>query len=394
MDEGFAPGIGEKLSAYVYLLVDPRTGRAFFVGRGRNDRCFRHVQAARTNDQAARTNESGDPGELGDPGPAAVTRETAVPGVKVGPGVMAGPGEYVAPEAESKPSPAEPGERTFPVLERIREIESSGRSVRIDILRYGLSADEARLVEAVAQDALGLRSASGDRGGGTALAAGAAAGTKDKRAGKSSGARRSVPAQRTEATRLNTLLAKPAKIKRSHRAVLLRLGKSIGPGASDAQVDEAMRSAWKIGRRWTDPESRRSPQWAFAVVDDVVRAVFRIDAWKPSDSTSGAADATPPARGVGPAAWTRPSQQAASPGQTAGASPGQTAGASPGQTAGASPGQTAPTRPPARWTLTGKRDPELEQKYRGRNVSAYLSSGSQNPVTYVWCGPHWVNNPV
>jgi hypothetical protein len=320
MDEGFAPGIGEKLGAYVYLLVDPRTGRAFFAGRGRNDRCFRHVQAARLADEPGR------------------------------------------------------GERSFPVLDRIQEIESSGRSVRIDILRYGLSSDEARLVEAVAHDALGLRSVSGDRGGGTALAAGA---NKAKRAGKSSGARRSVPAagrsvpaQRTEATRLNTLLAKPAKIKRGHRAVLLRLGKSIGPGMSDAQVDEAMRSAWKIGLRWTDPESRRSPQWAFAVVDDIVRAVFRIDGWKPSDSTSGTADPAPPARDVGPAAWTRPSQQVATPGQSAAASP------------------------TARWTLTGERDPVLEQKYRGRNVSAYLSSGSQNPVTYVWCGPHWVNSPV
>jgi hypothetical protein len=321
MDEGFAPGIGEKLRSYVYLLVDPRTGRTFFAGRGRNDRCFRHVQAARVD-------EAGEPGSVGR------------------------------------------GGRTFPVLERIREIQSSGRSVRIDILRYGLDADEARLVEAVACDALGLRPPSDDRGAGTGRdnGAGRTMGAKQgKRAGEPSGARPSVPAQRTEATRLNTLLARPAKIKRSHRVVLLRLGKALGPGTSDAQVEEAVRSAWKIGRRWTDPESRRSPQWAFAVVDDVVRAVFRIDGWKPSDSTTGTADPTPPARG-GQAPWTRPSQLASS--------------------------QSPATGPPARWTLTGERDPELEQRYRGRNVSAYLSSGSQNPVTYVWCGPHWVNSPA
>lgn len=333
MDEGFAPGIGEKLRSYVYLLVDPRTGRAFFAGRGRNDRCFQHVQAARTD-------EAGEPGPVGR------------------------------------------GGRPFPVLERIREIQSSGRSVRIDILRYGLDADEARLVETVASDALGLRSPSGDGDGGTGRdnGAGRAVGAKQgKRGGEPSGARRSVPAQRTEATRLNTLLAKPAKIKRSHRVVLLRLGKSLGPGTSDAQVDEAVRSAWKIGRRWTDPESRRSPQLAFAVVDDIVRAVFRIDGWKPSDSgtgrpsgtagPSGKSDPTSAARGVGQAAWIRPSQLAG-------------------------PGQAPATDPPTRWTLTGERDPQLEQRYRGRNVSAYLSSGSQNPVTYVWCGPHWVNSPA
>ena len=41
----FPPGVGAKLGAYVYLLVDPRSGRPFFVGRGRGDRCHRHIQA-------------------------------------------------------------------------------------------------------------------------------------------------------------------------------------------------------------------------------------------------------------------------------------------------------------------------------------------------------------
>ena len=38
---GFPPGVSAKLRSYVYLLVDPRTGRPFYVGRGTNDRCFR-----------------------------------------------------------------------------------------------------------------------------------------------------------------------------------------------------------------------------------------------------------------------------------------------------------------------------------------------------------------
>ncbi|HEY6623893.1 MAG TPA: hypothetical protein VIX85_08680 [Acidimicrobiales bacterium] len=301
MNGGFAPGIGEKLHSYVYLLVDPRTGRAFFAGRGRNDRCFRHVQAARSAvDSTADRREDGQPAPDHEHGEVAERGEGA--------------------------------DRGFPVLERIREIESNGRSVRVDILRHGLNADEARLVEAVARDALGLRS------------------VPDAGATGPTGSRRALPAQRIEASTLNAQLAKPAKIKPSHPVVLLRLGKSLGPGPSDAELDDAVRSGWKIGRRWTDPRSPRSPQWAFAVVDDVVRAVFRIDGWKLAE----------------PAIRTSPSQ---------------------------------PTRPPApgappRWALAGERDPELERKYRGRNVSAYLSPGSQNPVTYVWCGPHWVNRPV
>jgi hypothetical protein len=335
MDQGFAPGIGDKLRSYVYLLVDPRTGRAFFAGRGRNDRCFRHVQAARAT-------------------------------VSTGEAPIA---QAAAWGTDSTDEPAineaANGGRTFPVLERIREIEATGRSVRIDILRYGLSADEARLVEAVARDAFGLGTASSDRAD---RSDGARADRAD-RAVTSTGTRQALPAQRTEATRLNTLLAKPAKIKRNHRVVLLRLGKSFGPGTSDAELDEAVRSGWKIGRRWIDPQSRRSPHWAFAVVDDVVRAVYRIDGWKeaeptPTTPTTQPTPTTPTTRAI---VTTQPASGTAT--------------------------GPAPTSP-ARWILNGERDPELERKYQGRNVGAYLSSGSQNPVTYVWCGPHWVNNPA
>ena len=41
------PGWPPSSGCYVYLLVDPRSGRPFFVGRGRGDRCHRHVEAAR-----------------------------------------------------------------------------------------------------------------------------------------------------------------------------------------------------------------------------------------------------------------------------------------------------------------------------------------------------------
>ena len=152
-DEGFAPGVSAKLRSYVYLLVDPRTGRAFCVGRGRGDRCFDHVRAAR----------------LGSDGIA---------------------------EVAGNP----PG---YPMLERIREVESDGRPVRIDILRYGLSSEEALLVEAVAGDALGL-----------------ACGPD-------------VVSRRRPVTEVRSLLAKRAKFKRGHQVVLLRVG---GTGADPPQL--------------------------------------------------------------------------------------------------------------------------------------------------------------
>ena len=264
-DEGFAPGVSAKLRSYVYLLVDPRTGRAFCVGRGRGDRCFDHVRAAR----------------LGSDGIA---------------------------EVAGNP----PG---YPMLERIREVESDGRPVRIDILRYGLSSEEALLVEAVAGDALGL-----------------ACGPD-------------VVSRRRPVTEVRSLLAKRAKFKRGHQVVLLRVG---GTGADPSY--EQTRHSWRIGRRWIDLDSPRSPQWAVTVVGDLVAAVYRIEGWETT------ADPREPAHGSG------------------------------------SPGGTAHTVD--RYSFTGTRDAEIERRYVGKSVAAYLGAGAPSPVTYVWCGPHWVNTAL
>jgi len=254
---GFSPWVSSRLGSYVYLLVDPRTGRPFYVGRGRNDRCFRHVRAAR------------HPG-----------------------------------------APGGSGTDRFPALDRIREIESSDRAVRIDILRHGLTPDEARLVEAAAHEALGLPGEP------------------------------PLGPQRRSAAEVGELLAKRAKIKRRHQLVLLRVG-GTGADASDRQV----RRGWRIGHRWTDPESPRSPRWAAIVAGDLVVAVYRIERWEPVAS--------------GPAE-----------------------------------GGEATARPPDRFSFVGSPDPDLEGRYVGKRVTAYLAAGSRNPVTYVWCGPHWVNTPV
>ncbi len=257
-DKGFAPGVAAKLRSYVYLLLDPRTGRAFCVGRGRGDRCFRHVRAARlTSDRAA--------------------------------------------EAGQRPK--------YPMLERIREVESDGRSVRIDILRHGLSAAEALLVEAAAGEALGLEI--------------------DPELGS----------QRHPTTDTSSLLAKRAKFKRGHQVVLLRAGGSGG----DPSYEPA-RHGWRIGRRWTDLDSPRSPRWAVIVVGDLVAAVYRIQRWEPTGGSGGTADTS---HGAG--------------------------------------------RPADRHSFVGTRDAELERRYAGKSVAAHWGAGSQSPVTYVWCGPHWVN---
>ncbi len=196
VEESFPPGVRTKLKSYVYLLVDPRTGRPFFAGRGQDDRCIGHVRAARTG---------------------------------------TGQGEY-------------------PMLDRIREVESAGRSVRIEVLRYGLDPDQALTVEAAAHDLLGLP---GEPAGGS---------------------------QRRTTVEVRSLLAKRAKFKRSHQVVLLR----VGPTGSDASYGSA-RHGWRIGRRWVDVEAPRSPRWAVVVVGELVDSVYRLDRWEPSRPVTGGA---------------------------------------------------------------------------------------------------------
>lgn len=42
----FSPNVSSKLKTYVYRLIDPRNGETFYVGKGKGNRVFAHVQAA------------------------------------------------------------------------------------------------------------------------------------------------------------------------------------------------------------------------------------------------------------------------------------------------------------------------------------------------------------
>lgn len=42
--ELFPPEVVEKLKSYVYRLIDPRNGETFYVGKGKGNRVFSHVE--------------------------------------------------------------------------------------------------------------------------------------------------------------------------------------------------------------------------------------------------------------------------------------------------------------------------------------------------------------
>jgi uncharacterized protein len=101
VQNGFRPGVAEKLGFYVYTLSDPRNGDQFYVGKGTGERCFAHLSEAR------RTTA----GRVGD----------------------------------------------YTKLVRIREIEDAGSDVVIDVLRHGLDEGTALHVESAAIDLLQIK---------------------------------------------------------------------------------------------------------------------------------------------------------------------------------------------------------------------------------------------
>ena len=255
------------------------------------------------------------------------------------------------------------------MLDRINEVEVAIGPVRVEILRYGLDADQARLVEVAAHDALGLQ--------------------LDPKLGS----------QRQPACELGVRLAKRAKFKRDHQVVLLRVG---GQGADAAY--ESVRHGWRIGRRWTDPRSPRSPRWAVIVAGEMVVAVYGIESWEltPVPGPSGR-DGTAPAATTTTTTTTTTTAAAATTTTTTAAVARATV--------------RATARSSSRYSFIGDRDEELDRRYVGRSVASYLDAeaadatvagspgpgapspgapsgaGVLNQVIYVWCGPRWESAP-
>ena len=48
----FPPEVKKQLQFYVYLYSDPDTGKAIYVGKGKDDRCFAHLEAVGDSDKA------------------------------------------------------------------------------------------------------------------------------------------------------------------------------------------------------------------------------------------------------------------------------------------------------------------------------------------------------
>ena len=134
------------------------------------------------------------------------------------------------------------------MLEKIREVETGGRLVRIDILRHGLSADEALLVEATTHDALGLAG---------------------------------VPQLGSQRHPTEEVSCRCSPSGPSSSAPTRSCSSGWGRRGTDGSYESA-RHGWRIGKRWIDTDSPRSPEWAVIVVGELVTGVHRIERWEPA----------------------------------------------------------------------------------------------------------------
>ncbi|MHC4063227.1 MAG: LEM-3-like GIY-YIG domain-containing protein [Planctomycetota bacterium] len=193
----FSRRVREKLKHYVYLYVDPRSGRPFYVGKGKGNRCFAHLK-----------------------------------------------------ESDSKTN------------KLIKDLNKLKLTPRIEILKHGLTEQQALLVESTAIDLLGVENLTNEVRG--------------------SGSRHGGRADFREIAAL--LDAKRVTIVEP--AILILIHRSYRYGMSTMDLYDVTRSAWKIAPR------PRNPELALSVYRGVVREVFQIEEWVKGGSTMRGIDKT------------------------------------------------------------------------------------------------------
>jgi|694.fasta_scaffold04515_2 hypothetical protein len=187
-----------SLGYYVYLYVDPRTDAIFYVGQGKGGRALAHLKDRSQSDKVA----------------------------------------------------------------RLDELNRLGLEPRIEILRYGLTQEEALHVEAAAIELLGISELTNQVLG---------HGFDRKR-------------RTTLEDLVHELSAEEVAIK--HSVLLINISQMYRYGMSAVELYDATRKSWRVGPR------REQIEYVMAVHRGVIREVYRVAAWLPANSTMTALGTT------------------------------------------------------------------------------------------------------
>ena len=188
----FPPEVAERLRSYVYLYIDPRNQQVFYIGKGVGNRAFAHLD------------EQG--------------------------------------ESEK--------------LARIASIRSDGLEPVIEILRHGLTDDQAALVEASVIDLLG----------------------KELLTNRVRGMHSNSYGRISADDVLLAHTAPPANI--TDPMLLITINQLYRTGMPADELYEATRGVWKIGER------RNHARFACAVFQGVIREVYTIERWHPAGTAA------------------------------------------------------------------------------------------------------------
>ena len=191
----------------------------------------------------------------------------------------------------------------------LEDLERAGLEPRLEVLAHALADEEVALrIEAAVIDLLGLDDL-------TNLCRGW----------------RSIQLGRLPLSELMTYYA-AVPVDVVDPALLIRINRLYRHNMPAADLYEATRGVWRLGRR------RESARYAMSVFEGVVREVYKIEVWHPAGTTAYAS---------------RPAGE---------------------------------VRVPGRWEFTGGLAPDaVREKYNGRSVAAYFTRGQQNPIVYVGC---------
>lgn len=184
----FADEVISEIRSYVYIYIDPNTDEVFYVGKGQGNRCFEHL------DEESGSNK----------------------------------------------------------VKKINELRSKNQQPKIELLRYGLTDNEATLIEASLIDFIGLDNLTNK-----------VRGQHSKSFGRMSIQDINIKYTADEVEVIDDV-------------ILITVNKLFYSSISDEELYEATRGIWVIGGR------RAKAKYAFAVFQGVVREVYEINQWHPS----------------------------------------------------------------------------------------------------------------
>jgi uncharacterized protein len=197
----------------------------------------------------------------------------------------------------------------YPKLSTIRAIEAEGKPVQIELLCHGLDEATAFVMEAALIDLL--------------------PNLTNRTKGQHSRDR-----GRADAGVINAkYAAELADVRPEDKVVLIRVTKTFPRPFDGDALYEATRAYWVVGASRRNRGATTAPDYAMAVHEGVVRAIYRIDDW-----------------------FRTPEEEIAK-------------------------GRGGPRR----WGFSGGLARDLEDRYLGKDVTAYLPRGAQVPLRYVNC---------